>query len=113
MIPIELFIFLCAVIVVLVFVSVRTAGISAIFTSMLGMMLAFILSTVSVNGTLQDNIGGIDSTGTIVQATTIIQIPSLSYIFLFIGVFMLVVFCVHVLSKIEFRKSQDVIELDL
>lgn len=112
MVPIGLFIFLCAVIVVLVFVSVRFTGISAIFSSMLCIMLTFILSNVSVNGTLQDNIGGIDSTGTVVQATTIIQIPAMSYIFLFIGVFMLVVFVVHVLSEIEFRKSQDIIELD-
>ena len=112
MFPIGFFTVLCAVMLVLVFVSLKDTGISAIFTSMLGMMPAFILSKVSVNGTLQDNIGGIDGTGAVVQGTTIIQIPSVSYICLFIGVFMLVVFCVHVLSEIKFRKSQDVIELD-
>lgn len=113
MFPIELFIFLCVVMVISLFVSVKDTGIIAIFTAMFGMMLAFILSQVSVNGTLQENIGGIDSTGTIVQGTTIIQIPSVSYICLFIGVFMLVVFCVNVLSEIKFRRSQDIIELDL
>lgn len=113
MVPVELYIFLCAVMMVLVFVSFKNTGIGAIFTSMLCIMLAFILSKVSVNGTLQDNIGGIDGTGLVVQGTTVIEIPAMSYIFLFIGVFMLVVFVVHVLSEIEFRKSQDVIELDL
>lgn len=113
MFPIELFIFLCAIMLVLVFMSLKNTGINAVFTSILSMMLAFILSKAAVNGTLQDNIGGIDSTGTIVQATTIIQIPSISYICLFVGVFMLVVFVVHVLGEIEFRKSQDIIELDL
>lgn len=113
MVPIELYITVFAVMVVLVFISLKATGISAIFTSMLSVMLAFVLAAVSVNGTLQDNVGGLDGAGNIIQGVTVIEIPALSYICVFIGVFMLVVFISHVLNEIKWRNSQDTIELDI
>lgn len=113
LIPIELFIFLFAVMIILVFISVKTVGVSSIFTSVLAIMLAFINSKIPINGTLVQNIGGIDSTGAVVQATTTIEIPALSYICIFIGLFMVVVLAIQIFREIKFRESQCVIELDL
>ena len=113
LIPIEMFIFLFAVMIILIFIAVKTTGISSIFTSMLSIMLAFVNSKIPINDTLVQNIGGIDSTGAVVQATTIIEIPALSYICIFIGLFCVVVLTIQVMREIKFRESQDIIELDL
>ena len=76
-------------------------------------MLAFINSKIVVNGSLVQNIGGIDGSGNIIQGVTPIEIPALSYIFMFMGLFMVVVLAIQVLREIKFRDSQDIIELDL
>lgn len=112
-IPIGLFICLVSVMVILVFVGLKTTGIISIFSSILSIMLAFINSKIVVNGTLVQNIGGIDGSGNIIQGVTPIEIPALSYIFMFMGLFMVVVLAVQVMREIKFRESQDVIELDL
>ena len=113
LIPIEMFIFLFAAMIILIFIAVKTTGILSIFTSMLSIMLAFVNSKIPINGTLVQNIGGIDSTGTVVQATTTIEIPALSYICIFVGLFCVVVLTIQVMREIKFRESQDIIELDL
>ena len=76
-------------------------------------MFSFIMSKIAVNGSLVQNIGGISSTGTVVQGVTRIEIPALSYILIFVGIFMTVILAVQVLREIKFRESQDTIELDL
>lgn len=113
MITIGLFICLVSVMVVLMFVGLKTKGIISIFTSLLSIMLAFVNSKSVINGTLVQNIGGIDGSGNIIQGVTPIEIPALSYIFMFMGLFMVVVLAVQVLREIKFRDSQDIIELDL
>jgi len=112
-IPIELFIFLVAVMVVLLFFAFKTTGIPSILSSIICIMLTFINSKIVINETLVQNIGGIDSSGNIVQGTTIIQIPALSYIFMFVGLFMVVVLAIQVMREIKFRESRDTIELDI
>ena len=113
MITIGLFICLVAVMVLLMFIGLKNTSIVSIFASLICIMLAFINSKIVINSTLVQNIGGFDSAGTIVQGTTTINIPALSYLFMFIGLFMVVVLAVQVLSEIKFRESQNTIELDL
>ena len=113
MVTIGLFIYLVTAMALLVFVSLKAKGIVSIFTSLICIMLAFINSKIIINGTLIQNIGGVDGSGNIVQGTTIIQIESLSYILLFVGMFMVVILAIQVLREIKFRESQDTIELDI
>jgi len=112
-IPIGLFICIVSVMVILVFVGLKTTGIISIFSSLLSIMLAFINSKIVVNGSLIQNIGGIDGSNNIVQGVTPIEIPALSYIFIFTGLFMVVILAVQVLREVEFRKSKDIVELDI
>lgn len=112
-IPIGLFICLVSVMIILMFAGLKTTGIISIFSSLLSTMLAFINSKIVVNGTLVQNIGGIDGSDNIIQGVTPIEIPALSYIFMFIGLFMVVILIIQVMREIEFWKSKDTIELDL
>ena len=112
-VPISIFIFMGVILLISIFVAFKSTGIPSIFSSLIGIMLSYIMSKIVINGTLVQNIGGVDGSGNIVQGTTIIQIESLSYILLFVGVFMVVILAIQVLREIKFRESQDTIELDL
>lgn len=113
LVPINIFIVMGILLFVLVGTSFYFTGISAIFTSILSMMFAFIMSKIAVNGTLIENIGGIDSAGNVIQGFTTIEYPALSYILIFIGLFMVVILAIQVLREIKFRESQNKIELEL
>jgi len=112
-IPLNLFMFMGLLLFVFAGASFYFTGLFSIFTSMLSVMFAFILSKIAINGTLIQNIGGFDSAGTVVQGVTTIEIPTLSYILMFIGLIMIVILAIQVMREIEFRKSRDVIELDI
>ena len=112
-VPLSIFMFMGILLFVFAGASFYFTGVFSIFTSLLSVMFAFIMSKITVNGTLIQNIGGFDSTGTVVQAVTIIEMPALSYILLFIGLFMVVILIIQVMREIKFRESQDIIELDL
>ena len=101
------------ILLISIFMAVKGTGIPSIFSSLISIMLAYIMSKIVINGTLIQNIGGVDGSGNIVQGTTVIQIESLSYILLFVGLFMVVILAVQVLREIKFRESQDIIELDI
>lgn len=112
-VPVSLYIFMGVLLFVFCGASFILTGIPSIFTSILSIMFSFIMSKIAVNGSLVQNIGGISSTGTVVQGVTRIEIPALSYILIFVGIFMTVILAVQVLREIKFRESQDTIELDL
>ncbi|MCK5138277.1 MAG: right-handed parallel beta-helix repeat-containing protein [Thermodesulfovibrionia bacterium] len=112
-VPVSLYIFMGVLLFVFCGASFILTGIPSIFTSILSIMFSFIMSKIAVNGSLVQNIGGISSTGTVVQGVTIIEIPALSYILIFVGLFMVVILAIQVLREIKFRESRDTIELDL
>ncbi|NOR84557.1 DUF2341 domain-containing protein [archaeon] len=112
-VPVSLYIFMGVLLFVFCGASFILAGIPSIFTSILSIMFSFIMSKIAVNGSLVQNIGGISSTGTVIQGVTRIEIPALSYILIFVGIFMTVILVIQVLREIKFRESQDIIELDL
>lgn len=87
-VPIPLFFGLCLVLLALMLLSFRLNGMSAIITSLLSTFLSFYNSKIIVNGQLIHNLGGIDDGGAVIQGVTVIQIPALSYIFIFIGLVM-------------------------
>lgn len=113
LVPVDIFIGMGVFLFVLAGASFYFTGIFAIFTSMLSVMVAFIMSKVAVNGTLIENIGGIDSSGNIIQGFTIIEMPALSYILCFVGLFMVVILAAQVFREIKFRESRNTIELDI
>jgi len=112
-VPVSIFIFMGVLLFVFCGASFILTGIPSIFTSILSVMFSFIMSKIAVNGSLIQNVGGISSTGEVVQGVTTIEIPALSYILIFVGLFMTVILIVQVLREIKFRNSQDTIELDL
>lgn len=111
-VPLPIYMGIGGVILVLFMSSLMYVGIPAIFTSFLGTMLAFINSQISVNGQLIQNIGGIDSTGNIVQGTTVIEVPALCYLFLFIGLVMAALTIYHVAKEIQYKKESEYTEVD-
>lgn len=111
-VPIGLFVGMGVVLFILVAISLYATGIKSIFTSILSIMFAYMLSKMSINRTLTQNISEFDGNGSIVQGTTIVEVPALSYLFIFIGLYMVVVLAVQVLREIKFRESQNTIELD-
>ena len=112
-VPVGLFIGLGIALFTLIAISFFSSGLRGIFSSMLAIILAFVLSKISINSTLVQNIGGFDTNGSVVQATTTLEIPALSYLFLFVGLFMVVVLAIHVMREIRFRESRDIVELDI
>ena len=112
-VPVSVYIFMGVLLFVFCGASFILTGIPSIFTSILSIMFSFIMSKIAVNGSLVQNIGGISSTGAVVQGVTRIEIPALSYILIFVGLFMVVILAVQVLREIKFRESKDTIELDL
>ena len=94
-------------------VSFLSTGIRAIFASMIAVIFAYVLSKISINRSLVQNIGGFDTNGSVVQASTSIEVPALSYLFVFVGLFMVVILVIHIMKEIKFRKSQDIVEIDI
>ena len=112
-VPVSVYSFMGVLLFVFCGASFMLTGISSIFTSVISIMFSFIMSKIAVNGSLVQNIGGVSSTGTVVQGVTRIEFPALSYILIFVGLFMIVILAVQVMREIKFRESRDVIELDL
>ena len=112
-VPIGLFIGMGVVLFTLVAVSFLSTGIRAIFASMIAVIFAYVLSKISINRSLVQNIGGFDTNGSVVQASTSIEVPALSYLFVFVGLFMVVILVIHIMKEIKFRKSQDIVEIDI
>lgn len=111
--PLSIFMALGALLFIVCAASFYLVGIPAIFTSMLSIMIAFIMSQTAINGTLVQNVGGISSSGAIVQAVTIIQVPALAYILAFVGLFMVVILVIHVMREIKWRETKDIVEIDI
>jgi len=112
-VPVSIFIFMGVLLFVFCGASFILTGITSIFTSTLSIMFAFIMSKIAINGSLVQNVGGVSSSGVVVQGVTRIEIPALSYILIFVGLVMVVILAVQVLREIKFRESQNTIELDL
>ena len=88
-VPIPLFFGVCVVLFVIMIVAFKINGIPAIIISLLSTFISLYLSMVVVNGQLIENMGGLNrTTGEIVQVITVVTIPSLAYVFIFIAVVM-------------------------
>jgi len=106
-IPLSIFMGIGGVILVLFVSSLIYVGIPAIFTSFLGMMLAFINSQISVNGQLVQNVGGFDGSGNVIQGTTVIEVPALSYLFIFMGLIMAGITIYHIIKEFKYKKESE------
>ena len=102
-VPISLFLGLCIALIGTIVTAAATTGPTGILASMFGIMLAYINSKIVINGTLIQNIGGIDSVGNVVQGFSVIQVPALSYLFLFIAIIMTLVFILHLKNEILYQ----------
>ncbi|HUX55911.1 MAG TPA: hypothetical protein VMV77_02980 [Bacteroidales bacterium] len=107
-IPLEMFILGAFVIGLFSIAAFRTAGGVGIVSALGAFALSFLCAKIIINGTLVQNIGGIDEAGNIVQGVTVIQVPALSYVFLFVAVVMVIQFINQVISEIRFQVSPDI-----
>lgn len=111
-VPISIFAGLCGVMLMSLGGAIYLTGPVGIVTSLLGMVLAFLNSKIVINGTLIQNIGGIDNAGNVVQGVTVIQIPALSYLFTFIGIIMLGLTVYLVYREIKYKKTSGYQEVE-
>lgn len=111
-VPLPLFFGLCLVLLVLMLLSFKLNGISGIITALLATFLSFYNSQIIINGQVIQNIGGIDDSGAIIQGVTVIQVPALTYVFMFIGLVMAALTIYHVYLEFQFKKKSGDVELD-
>ena len=111
-VPIPLFFGLCLVLLILMLLSFVISGIPGIITSFISTFLSFYNSQIIINGQVIQNIGGIDDSGAVVQGVTVIQIPALTYVFLFIGLVMAATTIYHIYLEFQFNKKSGDVELD-
>ena len=88
-VPIPLFFGVSVTLFIMMIVAFKMKGIPAIIVSLLSTFTSLYLSMVVVNGQLVENVGGLNpATGAIVQGVTVVTIPSLAYVFIFIALVM-------------------------
>lgn len=85
-VPIPVFFGLITILIIFLIFAFRSSGTTSIILALLSTFISLYLSQLVVNGQLIENIGGFNrDTGEIVQGVTVIQIPALSYAFIFIA----------------------------
>jgi len=111
-VPLSLFFGLCIVLLVLMLLSFILSGIPGIITSFISTFLSFYNSQIIINGQVIQNIGGIDDSGAIIQGVTVIQVPALTYVFVFVGVVMAALTIYYIYDEVQYKKESGDIELD-
>lgn len=111
-VPVPLFFGLCLVLLILMLVSFKMPGIPGIITSFISTFLSFYNSQIIINGQVITNLGGIDDSGTVIQGVTIIQIPALTYVFVFIGLVMAALTIYKVYADIQLKRRSGDVELE-
>lgn len=111
-VPLSIFMGIGAAVLILLGASLHLYGIPAIFTAFTGMMLSLINSQIAVNGQLKQNIGGIDGAGNVVAGTTTLEIPMLSYMFLFVGIIMLGITIYLISKELKYIKDSKMIDVE-
>lgn len=105
-IPLYLFIFVLIVMVVFVIISFRDGGLSALYAG-IASLLAFVLSKVSINGSLISKYGWISSTDILVFGTQSYYNSAQSYILLFIAIVMAIVMLINIIEYIKLNVIKD------
>jgi len=111
-VPLPLFFGLCLILLILMLASFKISGIPGIITSFISTFLSFYNSQIIVNGQVIKNIGGIDDSGAIIQGVTVIQVPALTYIFMFTGLVMAALTIYHIYDEVQYKKESGDVELD-
>lgn len=111
-IPISLFIFLALFMFACAGISVSRLHIINIVAGMLGVIVAYVLSKISINGMLVMQFGGITSTDSIVTDSVSIYNSPQSYIFLFIAIILLGITIINILSELKYTLEPDIGDLD-
>ena len=111
-VPLSIFMGMGAMVVLLFGSALVFTGIPAVFTSFLGFGVAALNSFIAVNGQLIQNIGGIDNSGNVVQGFTVLHIPMLSYLFIFVALIMGGLTIYHIAREIEYNKAGQYEEVE-
>jgi hypothetical protein len=78
-----------------------------IISGILSIILAYILSKISINGMLVQQFGGISSTDTIITDTVSITNLPMSYVFLFIAVVAVLITISNILVEVKYNLEPD------
>lgn len=104
--PLYLFIFVLIVMFAFVVVSFREGGLSALYGG-IASLLAFILSKVSINGSLIKTFGWVSSENIMVFGTQSYYNSAQSYILQFIAIVMAIVMLINIIEYIKLNILKD------
>lgn len=104
--PLYLFIFVLIVMFMFMFVSFRDGGLSSIYAG-IASLFAFLLSKVSINGSLVSTFGWVSSENVMVFGTQSYYNSAQSYVLQFIAIVMAIVMLINIIEYIKLNILKD------
>lgn len=106
-VPTSLFIFLTIIMFLCIAFALTHLKYINIICALVGGMLAFMLSRISVNGLLVQQFGGVASNDTIITDTVAFTSQPMSYLFLFFFIISVILIVKNILQEIHYNLSPD------